>query len=98
VQCHSRAWELTTRRFGAKEVHYLYYDEYASRYNATLKALLTFARLQPLPNAEPLAFDSYKTYKDYFSPSVRQQAKRYVQSHAQPQVWERLSRYFDCSF
>jgi hypothetical protein len=54
VQCHSRAWELASRRFGAKEVHYLYYDEYASRYNATREALLAFAHLQPLSNAEPL--------------------------------------------
>jgi hypothetical protein len=95
VQWHNLAWEVTSRRFNSTDVFYLYYDDYSSRYEETLSSLLKFVRLERAKNVEPLPFDSYKTYNDYFSPTVREQAKRYVEFHSHPEAWKLLSRYFD---
>jgi hypothetical protein len=95
VQWHNRAWEVTSRTFdSSSNVHYLHYENYSTRYDATVRSLLEFVRLEPAPHRDPLPFLSNKTYVDFFSPNDRERAKQYVQTHAHPQVWELLARYF----
>lgn len=91
VQWHNLAWETTRTRLQIP-VHYLYYDQYASRYNETLRGVLDFLQLSAV--SDPLPFHAGKTYQSLFGISHMQAAARAVKESALPEVWKLLEPYF----
>jgi hypothetical protein len=92
VQWHNRAIEMTTEQ--QIPVHYLFYEDYSTKYNETLHDLLDFLNLVPTANVDPLPFQAGKTYLDLYSPEEIQAATRFVRTMATPACWNLLKRYF----
>jgi hypothetical protein len=91
ISWHNRAEELTRTR--PLPVHYLYYEDYSSDYNATLGNLLDFLQL-PTVQA-PLTFHTGKTYRDLYVDSERRRATRLIQALASAETWTLVQHYFD---
>lgn len=89
VQWHNNAVELTTKL--NLPVHVLYYEDYSSRFNATLRTLFDFLEL-PIVNS-PIPFESSKTYEQLFDSNTRMRAWELIQNLSSNRVWDLLKRY-----
>jgi hypothetical protein len=98
---HNRALQVTTRN--DIPTHTLYYEEYSTDFNGTVKLLLDFLEIGPSfreadgksfqPELlEPLSFLSGKTI--YFSGATIRTAKQVVKALATSECWKLLRRYF----
>lgn len=90
VQWHNLAVEVAKKR--DLPVHMLYYEDYTTRFNATVDGLLEFLELPVIQ--EPLDFIPGKTYQDFYDVKDARLAARFVHELATPQVWLLLRHYF----
>jgi len=92
IQWHSLAFETTRRR--QLPVHYLFYEDYQTKWETTTKELLDFLQLAPAPEAEPYSFVKGKQYRDYFHVDQIANVERLVRMMAAPEIWQLMLRYF----
>jgi hypothetical protein len=90
VQWHNNAVSMLQQLQIPKLV--LYYEDYSSQYQQTVRRLLDFLELDQVQPALP--FVQHKTYKDYYDPEATLLAREFVQTMASPLCWEHLQRYF----
>jgi Sulfotransferase domain len=90
IQWHNLAAEVTDK---IPQVLHVYYDNYTTNYDASVKQLLAFLELEA--RHKPLFFQSNKTYLEYFSTHHRQQAARFAQRFASEKSWKLLAHYFE---
>jgi len=90
VSWHNFAARFIDERI--RDVYLLYYEDYTSDYNATVRDLFTFLGLEAVN--DPLPLVSSKAYRHYFSPEQKQAIKVFVKEWATSQSWKLLNRYF----
>jgi len=92
TQWHNHAVEYTQHL--NVPVHIVYYEDYTSHYNATVKGILDFIEAPVVHDHAP--FVAGKTYeKLLFELDVRQRAARFVQAIATPECWKLIKKgYF----
>lgn len=90
IQWHNLALETTDRL--QLPVHYLYYEDYTTSFNATLESVFDFLGLEQV--AEPAQFVPGKAYGTYYEPEEARIMTRMVQDLASEELWAHLQRYF----
>lgn len=70
----------------------LYYEDYSTRYNETLKDIFEFLGI-PMIN-EPLPFASGKTYDDFFTEQDLSTIGKLIRKLSTEKSWKLLERYF----
>lgn len=73
--------------------HYLYYEDYTEKYNATIEALYDFVGL--VPTHPPKPFETGKIYRHLFTNEEMELMTELVQEVASPECWALLRRYFE---
>jgi hypothetical protein len=95
IQWHNHATDMTATDLpaGAARVLYLYYEDYATDYEATVQGLYSF--LEDPMVGEPRPFKTGSSYQDMFSVEERHDMLRAVRELSTPASLELLKRYFD---
>jgi hypothetical protein len=89
VRWHNHALEVSTRL--RIPVHFVYYEDYASSLERTVKDLVDFLDLSIVK--EPLDFYSGNNYDHLFEPSEARAAAELVHLMASPKSWTYLRQY-----
>jgi hypothetical protein len=87
---HNHAVDLTSEL--GIPVLILHYEDYSTKFNATVRDILDFLELQPARSHSE--FVSGKTYRDYYSIDTVQKASQLVKAVTNPASWKHLARYF----
>ena len=95
IQWHNLAFQSTRMKPFEIPVHYLYYDDYANDYNATVAAVLDFLELEEYNTGKVKDFVPGKSYRQLFTVEHQIQAKAMAKVLAMPAVWDLIRHYFD---
>jgi len=99
VPCASELWRYTqwhnlaiamTNRLEVP-VHYMYYEDYGSDFNATVQGIAHFLGLKL--KRPPEIFVGGLSYSDYFDDDVASVMAQFVRKFASVECWHHLSRY-----
>jgi len=91
IQWHNNAIEVLNRL--NIPVHILYYEEYTTRYNETVRDLLDFLNLKAVHANSP--FITGKTYDDLFDDAYRLAATKFAREIASPACWNLVRHYLE---
>jgi len=91
VQWHNAAIEVLQRL--NVPVHVLYYEDYTTKYNQTVRQLFDFLELEPIHPNSP--FLPGKTYDHVYSSGIRVRATKFVKAIASPACFDLIKHYFE---
>ena len=92
TQFHNLAVEVTDKRLQIP-VQYIFYENYANKFNETVTQLLDFLELSAVSTPPP--FIKGKEYPEYFSDEDRYNVAKLVRHIATKKTWPLLKHYFD---
>lgn len=91
IQWHNLAYK-TIQQFNISSI-VIYYEDYTTRFNQTLKKLTNFLEL-PMVNP-PKPFIAGKTYENFFDRESIENAAYMTRYAAIPETWELVRHYFE---
>lgn len=91
IQWHNLAFEVSRRK--RLPTYMLYYENYTTSYNQTVKEILDFLHLSAVAPAPE--FYAGKQYSDYFEDEQSQAITYLAKELASPETWEVLRHYFE---
>ena len=95
IQWHNLATTVTTTEH--LPVHYLWYDNYTTHWDATVTQLFAFLNLPIVSHATPCEWlGTNKTYANSVVPrQIQGPAARMMRDLAQPEAWKLVQHYLD---